>query len=611
MKRSGACAAAAVALAWSAAQAQPVSPIRLNQLGELPDGVKIAVVPNDSARPLDWTLFGPDGRVAAAGKTIPFGPDRWSGQSVHRIDFSAFAKPGAGYRLQVGAQSSRPFAISSSIYERLPYDALEYFYHTRAGTPIEARYVGPALARPAGHAHEVATCVSGVDSNGNRWPGCPYSLDVTGGWYDAGDQGKYVVNGGIALWTLLNLYEHNLATGLTAQFADGTRAIPENHNGVSDLLDEARWELEFFLKMQVPQGTHLLAPVGAKRPAAGLKFVDIDASGMVHHKVADEHWTPLPTRPDRDPLRRVLAPPTTGATLNFAAVTAQCARIWRTIDPAFAARCLSASERAWAAALRNSEVYPVDSFTGSGGYGDSDLSDEFYWAAAELLTTTGQPQYRQAVERSSYFRAPIQVEPGWASVAPLGAITLAIHPDVLGPAETARLRTEIVNAADRFVADASVTGYAVPMAPPRGYTWGSNSNLLNRAMLMALASEFTGQRRYRDEVIDAMDYLLGRNPLDRSFITGYGARPMQNPHHRFWAHSLDPNYPSPPPGVISGGPNNIAMADPVAAAMRGTCAPQTCWTDNARAFSVNEVAINWNAPLVWVSAWLAQTEKKK
>jgi endoglucanase len=168
-----------------------------------------------------------------------------------------------------------------------------------------------------------------------------------------------------------------------------------------------------------------------------------------------------------------------------------------------------------------------------------------------------------------------------------------------------------VSAADRFLGDVKVTGYAVPLAPPRGYTWGSNSNMLNRAILMALAAEWTGERRFRDGVIDTMDYLLGRNPLDRSFITGYGARPMQNPHHRFWAHSLDPNYPSPPPGVISGGPNNIAMADPVAEQMRGTCAPQTCWTDNARAFSVNEVAINWNAPLVWVSAWLAQSENKK
>lgn len=601
----------ATALACTSTDAEQSSPIRLNQLGELPDGVKIAITPDDSKQPLEWSLVGADGRVVARGKTVPFGPDRYSGESVHRIDFSAFAKSGSGFRLRAGDAVSRPFVIGSSVYARLPYDALEYFYHSRAGTPIEARYVGDQWARPAGHLHEVVTCVSGKDENGNLWRGCPYTLDVTGGWYDAGDQGKYVVNGGIAVWTLLNLYEHNVETGAAAQFADGTAAIPENHNRVPDLLDEARWELEFLLKMQVPEGTHLLAPVGAKEDRPGLKFVPIDASGMAHLKVADDHWTPLATRPGQDPEPRLLFPPATGATLNLAAVAAQCARIWQKIDPAFAARCLKASERAWAAAVRNPEIYPVDKFQGSGGYGEANLSDEFYWAAAELLTTTGKPQYRQALERSPFFKAPIVDEAGWADVAPLAAITFALHPQALGRTETDRLKGEIVRAADLFLKDITATGYAVPLAPPQGYTWGSNSNLLNRAMMFALAYEFTGDRRFRDGVIDVMDYLLGRNPLDRSFITGYGARPMQNPHHRFWAHSINPSYPPPPPGVLSGGPNNIAMDDEVAAEMRGHCAPQTCWADNAEAYSINEVAINWNAPLVWVSAWIAQTEKRK
>ena len=603
-------AAGAAALTCSASPAQQPSSIRLNQLGELADGMKIAVLPDSSPQPLEWTLMAADGSAAARGRTIPFGVDRWSGESVHRIDFSAFTRPGAGYRLQVGNAASRPFAISGHIYDQLPYDALEYFYHTRAGTPIEARFVGAQWARPAGHQHEVVTCISGADRYGNIWPRCPYSLDVTGGWYDAGDQGKYVVNGGIALWTLLDLYERNQLFGAASQFADGTERIPEAGNGVPDLLDQARWEMEFVLKMQVPHGRHLRLPVGAKRDAAGLVFSDVDGSGMAHHKVADEHWTPLPTRPDRDSLTRYLAPPTTGATLNLAATAAQCARIWRSIDAAFAARCLNAAERAWGAAKRNPEIYAINAFPSSGGYEDGELSDEFYWAACELLATTGASEYRAAVEASPYFRGPVE-EPSWASVATLGTITLALSRSALPEAERLRLRAAIASASDHFLEDIKVTGYAVPLAPQRGYTWGSNSNMLNRAMLMALANDFTRERRYRDGVVDAMDYLLGRNPLDRSFITGYGAWPMQYPHHRFWAHFFDPAYPPPPPGVLSGGPNNVAMADPIAAQMKGKCAPQTCWVDDSRAFSVNEVAINWNAPLVWVSAWLAQSEKKK
>src|SRR3546814_9062670 len=71
---------------------------------------------------------------------------------------------------------------------------------------------------------------------------------------------------------------------------------------------------------------------------------------LAFHKVADEHWTALPMPPQDDPERRVLFPPSTAATLNLAATAAQCARIWRGIDPAFSARCLDAAKRAFAAA---------------------------------------------------------------------------------------------------------------------------------------------------------------------------------------------------------------------------------------------------------------------
>ena len=94
----------------------------------------------------------------------------------------------------------------------------------------------------------MASCLTGTDALGNRWRGCRGKVDVTGGWYDAGDQGKCVVNGGISLWTLLNLYERERALGRAATFSDSSAHIPESGNGVSDILDEARWELEFFLK---------------------------------------------------------------------------------------------------------------------------------------------------------------------------------------------------------------------------------------------------------------------------------------------------------------------------------------------------------------------------
>lgn len=589
-------------LGIAATAPESTAPIRLNQLGLLPDARQRAVLPHPSKEPLEWRLVNSGGRVVATGRTRQFGSDRFSGEHVHRIDFAA-AAPG-DYRLQVGDRSSRPVRVVSDIYAKLPYDALAFFYHQRAGTPIGARFVGERWARPAGHAREIATCVSGADSNGNRWPGCSYSPDVTGGWYDAGDHGKYIVNGGISLWTLLNLHELQQRRKSTI-FADRRANIPEAGNGISDLLDEARYEIEFFLKMQVPEGARQRLPVGAKRNRAGLTFKEVDTSGMVHHKVGDERWTSLPMRPDKDPERRMLFPPSTAATLNFAATTAQCARIWRNIDHALAARCLSASRRAWAAAVRNPEIYAIADFTGSGGYGDQDVSDEFYWAAAELLATTGEAAYRKTIEASPHFTAPINEAAGWASVAPLGTITLALHQDAIGTSHAQRLRSHITTTAGRYVAESAQTGYHIPYTGR--WTWGSTSTLLNRAMLIGLAYDWTGERKYRDAVVDVMDFILGRNPLDVSFVSGYGARPMQHPHHRFWAHSMDPAYPPPPPGAISGGPNETNMSDEVAARLKGKCAPQTCWADDIRAYSLNEVAINWNAPLVWVSAWLADS----
>jgi endoglucanase len=367
-------------------------------------------------------------------------------------------------------------------------------------------------------------------------------------------------------------------------------------------------------------------PVGPPQPGQVPRFRDVDVSGMAHHKVADAHWTPLPTPPHLDRETRYLFPPSTAATLNLAAVAAQCARIWREIDAAFAARCLAAARRTYAAAKRNPELFYLGQFTGSGGYYDRDVSDEFFWAAAELYTTTGEAAFAADLRSSPHFTEPL-LEPAWPRTAPLGAMTLALVPNGLSRDEIAAQRARIATAANRFLAEEAGEGYRIPYsaecrapgalpagaaaAPTPGghcYPWGSNSTLLNRAMLIALAGHFSGDPRYRAGVVDVMDYLLGRNPLDQSYISGWGARPMRNPHHRFWAHSLDPALPPPPSGVLSGGPNSTSLtADPVGLTLQGRCAPMACWRDDIRGFSMNEVAINWNAPLVWVAAWLAQS----
>lgn len=581
------------ALAGSAGQ---VDAIRVNGVGFAPGASKRAIVESAASQPLAWTVETATGEVLLRGKSVRYGPDAASGKPIHRVDFSALRTAARDLRIVVGMRSP-PFTIAAHPYRGLAKDALAYFYHNRAGTPIDARLVGARWARLAGHPREVAGCVSGRDGRGNDWPDCGYTLDVTGGWYDAGDHGKYVVNGGIATWTLLNLHEVR-----PAAHGDASLRVPETGNRVADLLDEARWEVEFLLKMQVPDGRRLSLAVGQPDARQPLRFTEVDAGGMAHHKVADARWTALPMRPDRDSERRVLHPPSTAATLNLAAVAAQCARIWRTLDPPFAARCATAAARAWAAAERNPAIYAVADFTGSGAYGDSTLDDERFWAAAELYTTTRDARFLAMLERSAFLSQPAG-EPGWGSVASLGLVTLALSDTPLRD----RARARIVAAADAWAAERDRTGFAIPFTSTR-FVWGSNSNLLNRAMLLALAHDWTHETRYRDAVVDTMDYLLGRNPIGRSYVSGYGSDPMRAPHHRFWAAALDPAYPPPPPGALSGGPNNTAMTDDVARTLKGRCAPMTCWADDARAYALNEVAINWNAPLAWVTTWLDASE---
>ncbi|MGK4003397.1 glycoside hydrolase family 9 protein [Sorangium sp. So ce1036] len=558
--------------------------IRANQVGYLPNAAKVATVVAASDKPHPWELVDAGGAVVASGATEVVGADASSGEHVHIIDFSEFTTAGEGYTLRVGEKASHPFDVSPSIYAQMKYDALAYFYHNRSGIEIEEEYVGAAHARPAGHLPDEAPCGDDLD--------CDYTLDVTGGWYDAGDHGKYVVNGGISAWTLLNQYERAVALGKNAEdFADGKMKIPEAGNGIPDILDEARWEVEFLLKMQVPEG-------------------EIHA-GMAHHKIHDLEWTGLPLPPHEDPQPRFLRPVSTAATLNLAATAAQAARIFRDLDPAFSATCLEAAERAWAAAKENPEVIPNEgAVQGGGAYGDNELSDEFYWAAAELLITTGDSAYRDELAASPYSEELLGATGSfsamtWGQVDGLGAISLAVVPAEATATEREAARTKLVAIADKYLEVMNAEGYRVPfLADENGYPWGSNSFVLNNMIVLALAHDFTGEQKYFDGVASGADYLLGRNAMDKCYVSGYGEVPLENPHHRFWAAQLDPDYPAPPPGAVSGGPNT-ARQDPIAMEqIDPECAPQKCYIDHIEAWSVNEITINWNGPFAWTVAWL-------
>jgi endoglucanase len=263
---------------------------------------------------------------------------------------------------------------------------------------------------------------------------------------------------------------------------------------------------------------------------------------------------------------------------------------------------------------------PASDNSGGGPYDDANVTDERYWAAAELFVTTGKEPYKDAVVHSPFFKTIPATAGGvgggiatamtWQSTAALGTITLALVPSTLDAASVAACRAAIVAAADTYLDTIETQGYRLPLKPAGGkYPWGSNSFALNNAIILALANDFKDTPTFLNGVAETMDYILGRNPLAQSYVTGYGANPLKNPHHRFWAHQVNDKFPTAPPGAVSGGPNS-GLDDPYvkAAGLQG-CAPQKCFVDNIEAWSVNEITINWNAPLAWVAAYLDEKGK--
>ncbi len=587
-KQSSSKKAASRAVKTAQPNIPPEGEIYLNQIGFETSGPKIAIMQSPSQTPLIWSLFNKNGQSILEGKTEPLSVSPQARQALHKIDFSSFVTDGEDYSLRVKNNTSPPFKIGDDLYKQMKYDALAYFYHNRAKDPIKAEYVGAAHARPAGHPVEMATCFSGPDEWGAIWSGCDYSLDVSGGWYDAGDFGKYVVNSGISVWTLLSTYEH-----FKTAFTDGSAKIPEAGNGVNDLLDEARKNIEFMLAMQVPDGAFLdVASPGLQADGVPLSVQKINAGGLVHHKVHAKDWPGEAVMPHKAKGERFLYPPSTGATLNVVAIGAYCARIWRRLDDKFASRCLNAAQKAWRAAETHPKIYAYGNFNGGGPYGDINYDDEFFWAAQELWLTTGAADYKTAAVKYKA-KTPELTE---ASQASFNDIAILAH-------LSAQNRTHIIRAAELILADTPKEPLNIPYYK-KSYKWGSNSELANRAIILGHAYKLTKVQKYRDGVVHLMDYLLGRNPLGQSYISGYGTQKFYNPHHRHWAPSVRNGAPHVPPGVLSGGPNNDYMADPIAKHQIGKCAAQTCWTDHYKAWTQNEITINWNAPLVWMSSFL-------
>ncbi len=528
--------------------------VRACQVGYLPNETKFAMLAGEPSG-LVTVRRAKDGKTVLTILPGPPHKDADSGDTLRPVDFSPLKAPGEYVLDAPGLGTSFPFRIGKDAFAHTFRLSVRAFTGQRASVPVSLAPDFPQYKYEAGHAAPAQYDPSSGKSG---------SRDVHGGWYDAGDYGRYVVNSGISTGTLLLAYE------MYGPRLKGVRLdVPESGGKIPDFLAEAKWNLDWMLRMQDEDG-------GAWHKATTANF-----SGFVMPK--DDKAPVLVIGTGKAPYKN------TAATADLAAVAAIAARVYRPFDRAYADRCLAAARKAWTWAQANPNALYENNPPGisTGGYGDGDATDERLWASAELFRTTGEKAYGDAfLADAPRFHLQGDAAQGWPTVGNLGLYAYAFAKGG-DPAVAGRVRTEAAGAADAIVSRVAANGYRCPLKST-DYYWGSNAVVANYGMMLRFADRLAPKKAYRDGAQDCLHYLLGRNTFNTSYVTWVGTKWAMHPHHR---PSAADGVEQPWPGWLMGGPN-----------AEGRTPPARQWEDDQDNYRVNEVAINWNAPLAFLLA---------
>jgi len=549
----------------------PAPMIDLNQVGFYPSAPKIAVVTGSPATDQFFVVVAGSGDTVFKGRLGPLMASANSSLSTRLADFSELKKEGVYCVLVPRMERSYPFRIATGVLYPVVRAALKGFYYQRSGMTLTQEYAGQ-WSRPAGHP-DMQVLVHPSAATALRPAGTVIS--TPGGWYDAGDYNKYIVNSGITMGTLLDAYED------FPGFFDTLHTHIPPMAGVPDLLNEVLYNLRWMLTMQDPD------------------------DGGVYHKCTNAVFDGM-VMPGATKAPRYVVEKGTAATLDFAAVMAQAARVLRhfqTILPGLSDSCLRAAEQAWKWALKNPNlVYDQNAMNRSflpqvmtGAYGDFSFKDEWFWAAAELMVSTGDTAYGPMVRVQ--LDNPMNL-PSWSNVQMMGGYTLLRFRASL-PAGWAvvvgGIRERLMATANRYLDKMASNAFHTVIGESRSdFVWGSNSVAANQGMLLVNAWLQTRDKKYLEPALANLDYLLGRNATGYCFVTDIGTHSTMHPHHR---PSVADGIVPPVPGLMAGGPNpgqqdhqHYAFSE-----------PETSYTDQDGAYASNEIAINWNAPLVYLA----------
>ncbi|MFB6162113.1 MAG: glycoside hydrolase family 9 protein [Halococcoides sp.] len=579
--------------------------IRVNQVGYPKNGQKMALVTSakaDLASVSNFEVVDVDtGESVYSGSLSDSYADGFaegitsSGTSVKRALFTDVTTAGT-YKVTAGSYESHPFKIDSAdaVYGELLASVGRLYTLKRANADIQDPVTGLDIG-PGHMEDQNATIAEPSTSDFLKDYSAGDTIDVTKGWYDAGDYGKYVITHGITAAQMMLAYERN-----PDAFGVGDFAIPDsigdsNVGSMPDVLAEAKWGLQFLQNMQRPDGA-------------------------LFYKVAGKEWSGE-VKPENDTINRYVFGLSSAGTANGVAAFAMAARVFKGHDDEFASTMLDAAKKGYQWLQNNPDLVwekSVKQDGGSGGYGRSgtDVPDR-YWAYAELLRTTGDTKYEDAIGNldsytpaggSSAISLPsVDAKPplDWGDPASLGHYAYGSYAKANNitsgdPATARKALRKTYWLWQRYAGpdhtrpnDAYTTGLY-------DYYWGCAKSGVSRALMgqwgldLSTVSYVPGGNE--DWLMGPVHHVLGRSATGYSYVTDFGETSTQNPHDR-----IIQSTGTLIPGMLVGGPHDNLYSN-----LQGDCTseyvPQgtpnaLAYADKHCSYATNEWAINYTAPL--------------
>lgn len=499
---------------------QPGTYVRVNLVGYLPEDYKSAVV--FSGEPVSGDARLVDARNQSVIAELPLVPSSSSGwgrfDNYYEVDFSSHDQPGS-YYLEVGEDDVRSasFEIAPDVYGDSHEMLLEFMRQQRCG-------YNPFLDM-ACHRKD------GRTAYGPREAGT--FIDVHGGWHDAGDQLKYMITSSNATAQLL------LAYALEGdKFHDRTDDLGREHpNGVPDVLDEARWGLDWMHRMH-PEPDHLYHQIADDRDHIGWKWPNRDSS--------DYGWGPNSYRvvyfADGEPqgLAQYESQATGVGNLagRYAAAMAMAYTIYNNRDDsAFAEKSLRAAEEVYRLGTENEGFQQGNSYGAPYRYTEDTWADDMEWGAAALFEATGDERYIEDAKRyarmigaTSWMGRDTTDHYQFYPYVNVGHFALYPHVDEAFQDTLAGYYRDGIEK----VLEASNTS---PFSTGVPFIWCSNNLMTGLITQIMLYEQMTGDTSYRELMTVHRDWLLGRNPWGTSMFTGLpeDAEHPDDVHTSVWA----------------------------------------------------------------------------